>query len=721
MGNSAPTSAANPPLVSRPYEEAIKDITERLPTTVIVSYGRVREPVPCGRVSNWVTYRIPSSTSDKALYVPRGEDARHATDSKLCDSSKPSLNVQCPLDSQEVPSSLRSNLNEGERARMARCCFASATDFTILQEKQLGRPTAESATGLFATTTVLTASPTVLGHVALSPSKPEDSQNCRRSAPPACDEYGDMHSTLATHTCYTGEGQTGCAVETSTTTSSSVAPETDPLTFQGQDDINTRTCKDTTQHKRQCPQNPAPFLTPSSSCLPIGATHIPIYGHQGNHKPFLEPDMLDYFLPFVLDGSLSSCLCVCPHWFVSIYKYLQQRVSPIVEAFKATYSGKELDFESTTFSIQPLFTAVNAVVRIDLLIYCKVLPRCVKHCTEFGYSFSYLPPPSSDMFPTSHQRNKNKIANEGQTKAAVSGADDSAAHFSANSAKADCDSNREPFDNLLSEVDPLRSTRLLTCNDAAAENDDSALGGWLSSSPLRSTGDHCTGFSSTHIVLPPQTSSYAPGGRRQREYQAQFRFETLKKGSRRVVWVHRDMCRFHGDELMVASLANVPTVNVDDRLEIPVNISNAFGLVDLNSITWKSADFVTTPAYREFGQLCEIVRPHQQWVGLDAFQPTTSERLQVNDHFGPQWKHVRTEFTGIDITCSRSTYIASATGEVPQSRRWLGIESIVKPAGTPIVCPLTRLGLQHDRFSRQHVRQGDTILLFITQGGGILQ
>lgn len=166
--------------------------------------------------------------------------------------------------------------------------------------------------------------------------------------------------------------------------------------------------------------------------------------------------------------------------------------------------------------------------------------------------------------------------------------------------------------NSSSELNPLRSTRYM---ENLVDDDSISLGRISSTVYQNLTHQPLSGIASPCNVLPPNASSYGHGKQKQRVYQAQFRFETLKKGSRRTIWIHRDICRFHGDELMIASLANVPTVNVDDRLEIPVNISNAFGLVDLNSITWKSAESIVSPAYRAFGQTCEVAKPYQQWYG----------------------------------------------------------------------------------------------------------
>lgn len=72
------------------------------------------------------------------------------------------------------------------------------------------------------------------------------------------------------------------------------------------------------------------------------------------------------------------------------------------------------------------------------------------------------------------------------------------------------------------------------------------------------------------------------------------------------------MCRFHGDELMVARLANVPTVCVDDRLEVPINLANAFGMTDLSSFSWLPPQVVPEP-YRSFGQMCELQRSEELW------------------------------------------------------------------------------------------------------------
>lgn len=99
---------------------------------------------------------------------------------------------------------------------------------------------------------------------------------------------------------------------------------------------------------------------------------VPVYGAVSNHKPFLEPQILDHLLPFIFDASLSTCLSICPHWFRTIYGHLKMKTHSLVESFQRTYSAGHIEFESSTLSIQPLFTAETSAVRVDLLLYCKV-------------------------------------------------------------------------------------------------------------------------------------------------------------------------------------------------------------------------------------------------------------------------------------------------------------------------------------------------------------
>lgn len=195
-------------------------------------------------------------------------------------------------------------------------------------------------------------------------------------------------------------------------------------------------------------------------------------------------------------------------------------------------------------------------------------------------------------------------------------------------------------------------------------------------------------------------------------YQCSFKFDTYNKGKERSFWIHKDICRFHGDETRVAATQNITPVCVNDRIEIAVNLFNAMGLVDVNRVQWHPMEAFPV-ARRE----CPIEQELFDWYDLDSFQSQSVERLQIPDFFSPQLVHVSTEYAGIDVAVSRTRLRAEAQGVVPQADRILGSRFEVLPRSSPIILPLKRTGLQHDRFTKIQLRQGDAILLYISQGG----
>jgi len=184
------------------------------------------------------------------------------------------------------------------------------------------------------------------------------------------------------------------------------------------------------------------------------------------------------------------------------------------------------------------------------------------------------------------------------------------------------------------------------------------------------------------------------------------------KGKPRSFWIHKDICRFHGDETRVAATQNVTPVCVNDRIEIAVNLFNAMGLVDVDQVEWHPQE-VFPIQKRE----CPIEQELFDWYDLDSFQSQSVERLQIPDFFSPQLVHCSTEYAGIDVAVSRTRLRAEAQGIVPQADRILGSRFEVLPRSSPIILPLKRVGLQHDRFTKIQLRQGDTIELYISQGG----
>ena len=194
-------------------------------------------------------------------------------------------------------------------------------------------------------------------------------------------------------------------------------------------------------------------------------------------------------------------------------------------------------------------------------------------------------------------------------------------------------------------------------------------------------------------------------------FECSFKFDTFSRGTSRSFWIHKDICRFHGDETRVAATQNITPVCVNDRIEIAVNLFNAMGLVDVDRVRWRPLEIFPVQERQ-----CPIEQELFDWYDLDSFQSQSVERLQIPDFFSVQLRHISTEYAGIDVAVSRTQLRADAQGVVPQADRILGSRFEVLPRSSPIILPLKRVGLQHDRFTKIQLRQGDSILLYISHG-----
>jgi hypothetical protein len=223
--------------------------------------------------------------------------------------------------------------------------------------------------------------------------------------------------------------------------------------------------------------------------------------------------------------------------------------------------------------------------------------------------------------------------------------------------------------------------------------------------------NHCSKVSYSY-AKPVNKAMVNPRGDEEERYECAFKFDTFGKGRARSFWIHKDICRFHGDETRVAATQNITPVCVNDRIEIAVNLFNAMGLVDVGKVNWYPLEVIPI-ANRE----CPIEQELFDWYDLDSFQSQSVERLQVPDFFSPQLVHGSTEYAGIDVAVSRTRLRAEKTGVVPQADRILGSRFEVLRGDSPIILPLKRVGLQHDRFTKIQLRQGDVINLYISQGG----
>eukprot|EP00398_MALV-I-01_sp_L67-1_P000811 gene811-135_t len=161
--------------------------------------------------------------------------------------------------------------------------------------------------------------------------------------------------------------------------------------------------------------------------------------------------------------------------------------------------------------------------------------------------------------------------------------------------------------------------------------------------------------------------SYKRNSSQSDRHHVTFKVDVLQQGRRRDVWLHKDMTPFHGDETKVANTQTVSQVCVGDRVEIAVSLFNAQGLVNIDDIKWNP--LASSP---ERGFTTPIEAEMDDWFSLDQMQPFVTVKLTIPDFFGPQLRHCRTEFTGIDVCHSRTLFEAYEQGIVETSDTVLG-------------------------------------------------
>lgn len=209
-----------------------------------------------------------------------------------------------------------------------------------------------------------------------------------------------------------------------------------------------------------------------------------------------------------------------------------------------------------------------------------------------------------------------------------------------------------------------------------------------------------------------------------------FSVAVAPAGSKRRLWLHRDLCRFHGDETGQAVLTPLGPVRVEDLVEVPVVLSNGIGLANLSTINWlplhrqarvprvlsgqKAFEAAALGVYEG----CGLEMQYVEWFDGDQYRHMTTERLKRAECMEPELQHLCTSYTGIDVLVRRSIYKAVQAGTVGSTakRAW-GLQCQVFPADMPIVFPLTRKGFLHDRSTYLHLRVGDTLESYLTVGG----
>ncbi|OII77677.1 hypothetical protein cand_014930 [Cryptosporidium andersoni] len=354
-----------------------------------------------------------------------------------------------------------------------------------------------------------------------------------------------------------------------------------------------------------------------------------VYGHLNNHKPFLSPGIIDAFLPFILDETLLTCFTVCPHWFLTLVCHMNQVYSHLIDdQFKENYKGY-LELEHATVTMQPVLTVCGSV-RIDRVLYAKVLKSCAKKCVTIAYNFKY-------------DKNSDSALNK----------------YSKVSDRSLSNKKRQSLFGLI--ISPVKSSDI---NEA---------------------------------------------------YLSIYKFETFYTGTRRKQWAHKDISRCHSEEVCVAQTTMIPSVNVGDRIEIAVNLSNSFGVVNIKSIEFQPISFETIKS--ENCEAEDLYPNTSDWNPIYN-QSEVAENFHIPD-LSPNLIITETEYAGTDLVTCRVHYKAVKCGELSNAEKIFGIDIVVLPRDYAIICPLKRIGLQHDRYSPLQIRIDDTIVLYITKGGAI--
>lgn len=111
-------------------------------------------------------------------------------------------------------------------------------------------------------------------------------------------------------------------------------------------------------------------------------------------------------------------------------------------------------------------------------------------------------------------------------------------------------------------------------------------------------------------------------------------------GSKRRLWLHRDLCRFHGDETGQAVLSHLGPVCVGDFVEVPVVLSNGIGAADVSTVRWMpinlarrvprvlSGSKALEAAANGLYEGCSLEMQYLEWFDGDQYRHMSTERLK---------------------------------------------------------------------------------------------
>lgn len=199
-----------------------------------------------------------------------------------------------------------------------------------------------------------------------------------------------------------------------------------------------------------------------------------------------------------------------------------------------------------------------------------------------------------------------------------------------------------------------------------------------------------------------------------RSYGCSLCVNVQKRGSRRRQWIYIDKTRFHGDEFMLPTAAQVATCCVGDIVEVPVNIANSFGVVAPESLAWRAPQ----PAQkaREEDPPLFSQSMYDDWTPMATFLKTSTEKVVPFD-LAPLFQTMRTACLGLDVAVLKQEVQAVAAGVCEKHQHEFGTQAMIKQPKDAIVVPLRRLGLTRDRHTPMQYRVGDSLTVYCSVGG----
>merc|ERR1719502_1926284 len=101
----------------------------------------------------------------------------------------------------------------------------------------------------------------------------------------------------------------------------------------------------------------------------------------------MDSKTLPIVAKFLFGGPLIRCFEVCPLWFVSFYRTLDEICAQIDTGFREYY-GDSLQLEYARTDWSPVHVA-EAGIRIDRILIARVTSLHVSRCTKVSYGFAY--------------------------------------------------------------------------------------------------------------------------------------------------------------------------------------------------------------------------------------------------------------------------------------------------------------------------------------------